>query len=106
MSAITKGLLLATALQVLDLLTFPMAVEAYGSHGESNTLMEIIYEGTGMLGVALVKGSLVAAAFYAALRLPKGQDGVRPLRALFIFGVGVIGLLGTITNLLVAVMYG
>lgn len=98
--AIIAGLSLAIVLQGLDLVTFQMAVNSYGSHGESNMLMALLYEKTGILGVSLVKMVSIAIASLIVINLTE------PRRTIGVVVIGFMGLLGTVTNVLVVRVYG
>jgi hypothetical protein len=95
---ITVGVLLAIALQVLDLVSFQLAVTKFGTWAESNLIMRGLYESLGFAGVLMVKLGLVA---YLILSLPL----LTSLRTLAIVSVGTIGLIGSATNILAYILY-
>lgn len=89
----TLGFYLAVLFQITDFLTFALAVDLIGIHGESNPLMVALYGSLGLFGVALTKLLLIG---YLTLILPR----LRTLRRVALIATGAIGALGTMTNVL------
>lgn len=89
-------LILLGLCQVADLLTFNIAVTAFGASGELGPL-GVVYQGGGIAAVAIVKLGLVFVIMTVLRWYPWQRLAARRRMALFVAAIGVIGAL---TNLL------
>jgi hypothetical protein len=89
-------LLLVVICQLADLVTFNVAVATFGPSGELGPL-GLVYRAGGFWAVALVKISLITVVATVLVRYPWQRLRTRRKIALL---VGVVGLLGALTNVL------
>ena len=88
---------LALVLQALDLLTAVQAMQQYGIAFEANPMLRALYASAGAPSVAAAKLGGVLVITYLLLRL--GRRGQVGLAAGGLVAAGLVGLVGTLSNL-------